>query len=205
MSDLIPKREKFRPTPLNFEDYPLIQDYNTENKKIENHDHMLIAYENNNKKIYWTSLQGISKNIQTITQPTIVINLSQYKNNYQCNKNVECVNIEITDSVFGKTILDILKEFSKILYYFKKWYMGEYVDIIIHCFQGQHRSFSLAALLSLFIINKNTGIKLTLDDYIKYTQKLIEKYNNYELTPTIIDEEHFDKLFNIFKIEFNNI
>lgn len=201
MSKLIQNRSKFKPSfklPL--------REIEIEKEDTKNNDHndMLIAY-NGVKKIYWTSLKGIIRHIKSINTPTIIINLTNIKDKYQCNPPIVCVNIELVDTQFGGTVENIIIEFSNILTQLKDWYTGKYENLIIHCLQGQHRSFSLATLLSLFILNKDTDNILTVDDFKKYAENLQQTYNEYVLTPTYITNEQFNKLYEIFKIMFKNI
>lgn len=189
------KQSIFKPYDLTENPFPY------ENEKLNFYNELLKANDNK-KNIYWTSLSGITQHIKKITVPTVIINLTKKRNMYPCDGLVTCIDIDIDDNPFGDTIEDIKKEFTKIVSIFKDWYNNVYVDIIIHCLQGQHRSFSLAALLSLFLLNKDIKDKLTVNDFYKHAEYLQLKYNNYELSPTHIEQEQLNELYDIFKIMF---
>lgn len=159
------------------------------------------AYNSESKNIYWTSCDFLRMYLlnRQDNKNIYIINLIEEKyEEYDYSDNIKYFHIPITDDFMSGTT--ITENFEKIMEAYKFWEDSDDADLIIHCKMGIHRSFSVAALLSMFIFNINNDIPYdnpTSDDFYNYVN-MIQLKNKYIFEPAYLTNENIIYMYDIF-------
>lgn len=190
------KRSKYRPT-FNL----VIPSDQTSDKELSelNIAHQIFYAYNDTKKILWTSKFIAEKEIQSITQKTVIINLVP-EEHYDCNNPfVKYFHIPIADDILSGN--EISNNFSKILESFRIWENdNDITNMIIHCKMGVHRSFTVATILTMFLHHKQNSPRDYIpkqSDYDKFVNDIQNK-NKYIFSPACFNETQISDMYNLF-------
>lgn len=191
------KKNKYKPTfnltlPDNIYNEDELPELNTAIK-------LFFAYENDTKRILWTSKCIAQKEIELTEKKTIILNLIPDEH-YECNKsNIKYFHVPICDDIL--TGEKIAESFNEILKCYKVWKNEQdNVDLIIHCKMGVHRSFTVATILSMFLHHKENSPRYYIpknSDYDKHIDK-IQSNNKYIFSAAHFNENQIEQMYKLF-------